>query len=370
MIRHPLAGNILAYYQYVHGLSLLGHEVIYLEESGWPNSCYDPVNHRYTNDPRAGMRALQAAAATLGCQFRSAFVDRNTRDVHGMEWAELKRVLSGADVLLNIGGVCWLPEFRLCRHLVYIDMDPLFTQIGRFGHESLHEHHAHFSYGTNVGRQDCSVPSAGIEWQPTVPPVVPDLWPVRDGTSPDAAFTTIANWSAYGAITWQGEEYGQKDREFERVLDLPKRSARALELALAADSTDVARRLRTRGWAVRDAGEVSRDLGVYRDYVSGSRGEFSCAKHAYVATRSGWFSDRSVCYLASGRPVVVQDTGFSDWLPSGRGVLPFSTLDEAVERIEEVEADYLSQRRWARQMAEEHFAYQRVLPRLLAGARE
>ncbi|HYO50573.1 MAG TPA: glycosyltransferase family 1 protein, partial [Chloroflexia bacterium] len=219
-----------------------------------------------------------------------------------------------------------------------------------------------------IGRPDCTVPTLGMDWLPTVPPVVPDLWQWA-APAPDASFTTIANWQAYGSVTYEGERYGQKDEEFMRFISLPRATSQKLELALSGASASVVEHLRASGWAVRDASRpVGTDLEAYRLYISHSRGEFSVAKNAYVKTCSGWFSDRSVCYLASGLPVVLQETGFSDWLPTGMGVLPFSTLEEAADCIRRVNADYAAHQRAARELAEEVFSHEVVLPRLLEAA--
>jgi len=257
-------------------------------------------------------------------------------------------------------------------------MDPLFTQVGQFGAWMLDDHHVHFSYGTNIGRPGCTIPTAGIDWLPTVPPVVPDIWQVREpghaaeanGGASDNAFTTVANWSAYGAVTYRGERYGQKDEEFLRLLDLPSQTKARLELALSGASSEEMARLQGAGWSVRNAGEVSADIPTYQAYIAGSRGEFSAAKHAYVKTRSGWFSDRSVCYLAAGRPVVLQDTGFSDWLPTGRGIVAFSSTRDAADCLERVAAEYPEHCRAAAQIVAKVFSYDVVLPQLLEYALE
>jgi hypothetical protein len=370
MIRHPVAGNVLAYFQYVLGLLRLGHDVVYLEESGWSSSCYDPITNTYGNEPEYGIAFLRGLMAALGVSFPICYVDRQSGTRGDFDWAEATRRLRQADVLLNVGGVCWLPEFRGCQRRVLIDMDPFFTQVGSIGVEGFEDHDAYFSYGVNIGREGCTVPTNGTSWVPTVPPVVPDLWSsARQSESlqdaGDVALTTVASWTAYGEVVYEGESYGQKDREFLRLLTLPSHVTQRLELAVGGAGPDTVEQLSAAGWVVRDAIDVSRDTSVYRQYITSSRGEFSAAKHAYVKTRSGWFSDRSVCYLAAGRPVVVQDSGFSDWLPVGRGVLPFSSLDEAVECIERLNGDYATHSQAAKEIADHTFDYAKVLPRLL-----
>jgi hypothetical protein len=378
MIRHPVAGNLLAYFHYLLGLHRLGHQVAYVEESGWSGACYDPVAGDFGDDPGPGLRAVRALLDAHGVTAPACYVDQETGRVHGADWDDVKQMLKEADVLLNVGGVCWLPEFRLCRRRALIDMDPLFTQIGRFGAWLLDDHHVHFSYGANIGRAGCTIPTAGIDWLPTVPPIVSEIWQVREpgraakanGGTLDDAFTTVANWSSYGAVTYRGERYGQKDEEFLRLLDLPSHTRARLELALSGASSEERARLRGAGWSVRNASEVSAGMPTYQAYIAGSRGEFSAAKHAYVKTRSGWFSDRSVCYLAAGRPVVLQDTGFSDWLPTGRGIVAFTSTRDAADCLERVAEEYPEHCRAAVEVVTQVFNYDVVLPQLLEHALE
>jgi hypothetical protein len=374
MVRHPLGGNILAYFHYVLGFHRLGHEVVYLEESGWSDSCFNPVTREYGDDPRVGLRVVRALFASHSLEVPVIYVNRDSGRVEGAEWDEVRGLLKGADLLLNVGGVCWLPDFRLCRRRALIDMDPLFTQIGRFGAEGRDEYHTYFTYGVNIGKPGCTVPTGEVVWIPTVPPVVPEMWngaekleTVRGAEKKAAgsAFTTVANWHAYGAATYRGERYGQKQEEFLRLLNLPKRTTETLELALAGVSAEERNRLQTAGWLVRNAEELSADARAYQAYITGSRGEFSAAKHAYVKTRSGWFSDRSVCYLAAGLPVILQNTGFTDWLHTEHGVLPFSSLEEAANSLEKVNAEYQTHRHAAKEIAERLFSYHAVLPALL-----
>lgn len=374
MIRHPVAGNLLAYFHYVLGLHRLGHEVLYFEESGWPRSCYDPVTQEYGDNPHVGLRTVRTLMTDYGMKIPVCYVNRDSGNVEGADWKDMKRVLGEADLLLNVGGVCWLPEFHLCRRRVLIDMDPLFTQVGRIGaEEGINDYHFYFSYGVNIGRKGCTVPTGGFDWRPTVPPVVPEIWqrplPAREkqaeSEAADVPFTTVANWTPYGSVTYSGEHYGQKDEEFLRLIDLPHRTSQKLELALSGASPEIWARLQASGWSLREGGKVSIDMPTYHAFVTGSRGEFSVAKHAYVKTRSGWFSDRSVCYLAAGRPVILQDTGFSEWLPTGRGILSFSSLEEAADCIDKVNREYATHQLGAQEMALEYFASSRVLPQLI-----
>jgi hypothetical protein len=366
MVRHPVAGNLYAFLQYVLGFERLGHQVVYVEESGWPGSCYDPTTRQWQDSPATGLGIVRGLVAEYGGLSPVCYVGRESGSTDGMSRGELVEALERADVLVNVGGVCWLPEFQRCQRRVLIDLDPMFTQIERFGAGVLHEYHAHFTYGANIGKPGCVIPTAGVKWRPLAPPVIPDLWELPPA-EPGGPLTTVANWGAYGSVQYQGQSYGQKDREFMKLIDLPRRTKQPLELAVSGAPREIAERFRDSGWTLEDAGDsgVGVGVGAYRAFIARSRGELSPAKHAYVATRSGWFSDRSVCYLAAGRPVVLQDTGFSDWLPAGEGVLPFSTIDEAAAAIDRLNADYQRHVAAARRLVRDKFSYDVVLPSLV-----
>ena len=365
MIRHPVAGNMLAYFHYLLGFHRLGHDVCYLEESGWPSPCYNPILGKYSNDPSYGINAVRALLENHGIRMPVCYVNRDTGEVSGCCNSSLEQLLSSSDLLLNVGGVCSLPEFALSKRRVLIDMDPLFTQLGYFAGEDLHDYDAHFSYGNNIGKAGSLIPTCGIEWQAVKPPVVPAIWQGSASANLDAPFTTVCNWNAYGAVEYEGKRYGQKDVEFLKLLKLPGYVSQPLELAVSGADTATREKFEKAGWSVRDAQDMSNDVSAYQHYIAGSRGEFSVAKQAYVETRSGWFSDRSACYLAAGRPVIVQDTGIGDWLTTGKGVLTFSSMDQATDCLERVDADYASHCEAAKQIADQVFSYRVVLPRIL-----
>lgn len=368
MIRHPVAGNIMAYFQYILGLHRLGYQVAYVEESGWPSSCYDPIRKENGDDPSVGLKIVRQLMEYYRVDIPMCYFDRESGDIWGMDLAAMRRLMTDADLLLNVGGVCWLPDFLLCQCRALVDMDPFFTQIGCFSIEGVDEYQSYFSYGVNIGHAGCHIPTNGKDWLATVPPVVPDIWATKSpciNSGGNAPFTTVANWSAYGAVNYHNEQYGQKDLEFLRLVDLPGKTTQKLELALSGAGPEIIQQLELAGWSVRCAGELSKDISTYKTYITDSRGEFTAAKNAYVKTNSGWFSDRSVCYLAAGRPVIMQDTGFSTWLPTGEGVLAFSTLDEAMCCIEKVNSRYTNNCRTARKLAEQTFSYKNVLTAML-----
>jgi len=232
------------------------------------------------------------------------------------------------------------------------------------GEEPWETYDFYFTTGRNVGTDSSSAPTAGIAWRPMFHPVVPELFDESD-PAPDAPFTTVMNWRSYEPVEYDGTTYGHKDEQFAKFLQLPRLCRAHLEVAVAGP--DVPRTaLREAGWKVSDAHAVTASFDAFKSYIRTSRGEFSVCKGAYVATNSGWFSDRSGAYLASGRPVVLQDTGFSAHLPSGEGLFAVRGQEEAAAAIEEVCGDYPRHARAAREIAVEYLAAEKVLGRVLS----
>jgi hypothetical protein len=363
LVRGPLGGLAWHHLQYVLGLHRMGHDVVFVEDSDDYESCYDPRTDSLGTDPAFGLTFAADALGRLDLGDRWAYYDEHTGTWHGPLAAER---LSSADVLLDVSGVnpprpWWdgVPVRAL------IDTDPAFTQLRHLDDEAAaaragaHTHFFTFSENT-----DAALPDDGLPWQPTRQPVVLDAWEATAGEQ-DGPWTTVMQWDSYAERRRDGVAYGMKSRSFDDYLDLPARVPHA-RLELAVGAPQPARdRLREHGWRVLNPLEAIPSPWDYQRFVRASKGEFSVAKHGYVISRSGWFSERTAGYLASGRPAVVQDTGFSRWLPSGSGVLAFTTLDEAAAAIEAVDADYLGHCRAAREIAAEHFAHDMVLGRLL-----
>jgi hypothetical protein len=258
---------------------------------------------------------------------------------------------------------------------IYLETDPVLPQLeiasGRrrtIEHLSAHTHL--FTFGENLGGADCEVPEVPFPYRPTRQPVILDWWqPPATEDDPTPLFTTIASWRQTDKdVEWHGRTLRwSKDERFALVLDLPRRARARFELALANVDDSSLARLTAHGWRVIDAIALTKDLLPYRDYVWGSGAEFTAAKAQNVCLRSGWFSDRSACYLAAGNPVVTEDTAFGHAVPAGRGLLAFHTLDDAVAAVEAVLADYARHQQAARDIAREYFAAERVLAGLLAG---
>jgi hypothetical protein len=368
MVRGPLGGVAWHHLQYVLGLERLGHEVYFFEDSDDFESCCDPLQGETIADPSFGVAFTRAAFARAGLGECWAYYDAHTQTWLGPCAGRALELCRTADVCLNVSGVNPLREWLLDIPVrVLIDTDPAFTQIRHLSDAAAMEaalrHNAFFSFGENIGTAGCSIPDDGLGWQATRQPVVLDAWPATPGPR-DGSFSTIMQWESYPERQYGGRVYGMKSRSFPPYMDLPAKVDARFELALGSD-TAPRDRLREFGWIVRDPYEVSTDPWVYQRFIQRSKAEFSVAKQGYVATASGWFSDRSAGYLASGRPVVTQDTGFSRWLQTDGGVIAFRSPDEAIAAVKRVSRDYAVQCRAARDAVEQYFDARVVLPSLL-----
>lgn len=316
------------------------------------------------------VRYFREVTESCGLENRRALVDESGESLCGAGRATLEEVASEAALLVNLGGHLtspWLLD-RFVRK-AWVDLDPGFTQFWHAeGAEGLRleGHDRYFTVGLNVGRPGCDIPVDGIEWTPLPPPVVLDEWPPSEGGLD--LFTTVASWRGpFGSVEHGGRAYGPKAHQFRRFIELPELLSTRMQIALDIHPGDGRDRdgLRAHGWDLVDPREVAATPTSYRDYLVASGAEFSVAHGVYVETASGWVSDRTVRYLAAGRPALVQDTGLSDPLPVGRGLLTFNTLDQAVAGAEEIAASYEEHRHWARALAEELFDSDRVVGRLL-----
>lgn len=340
---------------WVRGLKSLGMDVRFVEELA------------RSIDERAASDWFGSIARRFGLQGKATLLSGG-RAILGPSLEELVDLAPEA-ALVNISGHLTLPAlFGAFRRRVMVDIDPGFTQ---FWHAqglegaNVEGHDAYFTIGELIGTPECPIPTAGIDWLPVRQPVVLDDWPAVDAGEPDR-FTTIASWRGpFGPVEHGGKTYGLKVHEFRRFIELPRRSPHRFEIALdihAGDRRDL-EDLRAHGWLIADPREVAGDPDALRDYVQGSGAEFSAAQGMYVETACGWFSDRTTRYLASGRPALVQDTGFSRTLPVGDGLIPFRTLADAVAGAADIADRYAEHRAAARRLAEEHFDSDLVLAR-------
>ena len=367
--RYPLGGIGWQALHYVLGLSRLGHEVYYVEDSG--AHPYDPRVKSVVKDSSYGVAFLADVMARADLSDRWAYVDAVTGAYHGLSRERLTRLYREADAIFNVCAANRLSEEQMrCPVRVYVETDPIFEQIrvaegDRFAIEDLQDHTHHFTYGENLGQPDCPIPAEKFNWLPTRPPVIPDLWEATGGPASER-FSTVCTWKNVGKdISFQGETYyWSKHHNFLRLLDLPRHTPQPLELALEGGDTATRDLLTGHGWILTDAFEASHSLSAYQGHIYRSRGEFTVSKDLVVRTRSGWFSDRSVCYLAAGKPVVTQDTGFGKVAHTGAGLFAYETMEEAVAALEAIDRDYPSHSRAARRIAEEFFGADRVLARL------
>jgi hypothetical protein len=375
---YPVGGVAWDYLQYLQGFRALGCDVFYLEDTGqW---LYDAAAQTFTDDAWGNARHVGDCLAAVDPALARSWALRGPNGVwHGTDEAGVARVCRAADLFLNLSGSCWLREtYRAARVKAYVDTDPGYTQAKlaaalagtadestAFSVDLIHRHDVFFTLAEHFGAPDCGIPACGITWHVTRPPIALANW--SPSPAPQGPFTTVMSWKTESAPpTLGGRVYGGKDVEFARFVDLPRHTGERLEVAISGAAPRA--RLEAAGWRVRDGHEVSRTMASYREYLAGSRGEWSIAKNAYVGLRSGWFSCRSGAYLASGKPVVVQDTGFSTHVPPGPGLHVFDTVAEAVVGLAAVRADYAAACEHARAVAERYFRAEEVCARLLADA--
>jgi hypothetical protein len=349
----------------VLGLLRLGHDVYLIE----------PIKNHQLSPAGASLESSRNAAYFLnvtrsfGLERRSSLLLEGTTQTAGLSYPDLRSIAQSTTVLLNISGM--LQQEELMAHIpyrVYLDLDPAFNQLWHTTQnvDMRFASHNHFvTVGNAIGQATCPIPTCGIQWVSTLQPIVLDYWPPSTVISHNA-FTTVGNWRGYGSIESEGVFYGQKAHSLRAFIDLPSRTAEKFALALAIDpgETRDLNALEKNGWILLDPLELAGTPQQYRKFVSESKAEFGIAKSGYVVSRCGWFSDRSVCYLASGRPVVAQDTGFSSYLPCGEGLFAFSTHSEALAAIETINRDYPSQSKAARAIAVEYFESTRVISKL------
>lgn len=357
-------GATWAVLQYVLGFRQLGHDVLFVE----PVKAKSIRGHSLTDSENAAyFRSVMRDFDLDNCS--SLLLEDGTETV-GLDYSALKNLAARADVIFNVSGMLADPALlEPIQRRVYLDLDPAFIQLwhGEYGIDMRFDAHTDFvTVGLSLGSPQCSIPTCGREWLTTMQPIVLSEWPVSQHITTDA-LTTVGNWRGYGSVEFRGEHYGQKAHSMRKFFELPARTSQKLAPALsihAGEEKDLAA-LAENHWTLIDPARVASTPARYREFVSGSKGEFGIAKSGYVASRCGWFSDRSVCYLASGRPVLAQDTGFGGHLPTGDGLFAFDNIDSAVNAIDAMNSDYPRHCRAARLLAEDYFDSNKVLTRLL-----
>jgi hypothetical protein len=357
--------------QYLLGLAQLGHDVYYVEDSDDYPSCYNPLTCCTDTDPAYGLTFAHDAFARIGFADRWAYHDSHTSTWLGPCADRILALCQEADLLLNIAALNPVRPWMLnIPARVLIDGEAVFTQIrhlenARDCHRA-HLHTAFFTFAENFGKQNCTVPDDGLPWQATRQPIALDAWPVAPA-QPHGQFTSILNWDSIPAKEYNGIKYGMKSAAFQSYFDLPEKTGPIFQLAIGSP-TAPRELLSSKGWGVLDSSELTRitkSPWTYQRFIQDSKAEFCINRHGFVISWSGWFSERSAVYLASGKPVLSQETGFSDVLPTGAGLLPFSSTEEALAGVELIKANYGFHCSAAREVAEAYFDARKVLSRLV-----
>jgi hypothetical protein len=355
---------------YVLGLRMLGHAVVFVEEVA-PELCVDSGGEPCAFDGSINRKTFVTTLNRFGLLGSACQIYDGGRATAGLSMKDLEAAIAGADLLINISGhvKCEAVLEHVARR-AYLDQDPVYTQLwdAAYGVDlGLDRHEVLFTVGANVGSADSAVPTGDRVWRPCLPPVVLDEWPFAFDPSA-RRFTTVSSWGRYADLTYRSRSYKSKRDEFMRFRMLPTRVSREFEVALRREGDDeLASRLTQSGWIVLDAAALA-GLDDYRRFIGRSRAEIAIAKGAYVTGRAGWLGDRSGHYLASGKPVLAQSTGLEHMLPTGCGLVTFSTLDEAVAAAEAIDSQYKAHCRAARRLAEQYLAHDMVLPAMLATA--
>ncbi len=374
MFWYPLAGVTYQFLHYLTGLRRLGWDVYYVEDSSrW---VFDLKDFELTPDASANIELVAPVLERHGFSgkwaFRGAYEGGKC---YGMNEGQLGRLYKEADALLNVTASQELREEHMAiPRRVYVESDPFNVQVKVLEGDvktlnALSAHDIHFSFGENLGQPDCDLPVEFVTWRPTRQPVLMDLWQNPYPPAGDSLYSTITTWKNKGKdLTFRGETYyWTKDREFLKIIDLPKRRPAGFELATQVEE-QTRRLLSENGWRLADSMHISSDIDRYREYIQKSRGEFTVTKDQVVRPRTAWFSDRSACFLAAGRPVITQETGFSKFLPTGKGLFGFSTMDEILAAVDVIESDYEGSCKAAREIAQEFFAAEKVLGKLMSEA--
>jgi hypothetical protein len=357
--------NLMAY---LVGFQQLGHEV-YLMEDVDEKRCLDAAYKPVRFEDWSGRQHFESIARCYGIWPRCCLIYEDGRATHGMSFAAAVETAKQSDLLLVIGGRLRTEEIVggvACR--AYVDINPAKTQVYHAEYDvdyGFSQFQHFFTVGLNIGTAACEIPTGGLTWRGVVPPVALDLWPARMDES-CRRFTTVSTWAGRHTFNFKGKFSGEKSDQWQRFISLPTKTTQEMEIALniAPGYEQDSAAFRENGWSLVDPKQF-RNLEDYRQYISASRGEFSVANNRYVQFNTGWISDRTTRYLAAGKPVLNQSTGLEAHLPTGKGLLTFSSLEEAVAGIETINRDYLDHCRAARAIAEEHADSARVLPKLL-----
>jgi hypothetical protein len=378
---YPTGGVAWDYIQYPLGLQLLGHDVYYIEDT-MQYSKYQLPTEKW-DDATQSIAYLKTTMELFGLGDRWAYRDIGSGACYGLSIARVEELCNSADVFMNVSAATFLrDEYLRIPKRMLIDSDPMFTQVQDWDdadpeasydnvRDRYHWYNYHFTFGENIGKPDCLIPTLGLQWHTTRQPICLDYWKgINMSDSKHLLFTTVMNWSARNPMVYQRQPWGQKNVEFLKFISLPAcfRETQfqvAMAMPQKGDQDDDIQAIKNAGWKLLPANEMVRTANAYLHFIAASSAEFSVAKEAYVKSRSGWFSCRSACYLAAGKPVVTQNTGWSKYIESGKGLFAFDDFSSGIEAIKEVTGNIACHSRAARVIAQEYFDSNKVLKQLL-----
>jgi hypothetical protein len=367
MIRYPLGGNLSWALQYLLGLKALGHDVYFVERSNYINACYNPVKNEMSDDSSYGLGIVSELLSRFGLQNKWCYTD-NAGNYFGLSKKEIEAVFKTADLFIDSGSHgSWAEESMYAGGRVLIEGEPAYTQMkwakNLEAGIAVPAYDWYYSNGKNIGAEGNAVPTMGIAWRSIYSPVNTSLFEAREPAT-GASYSTIMNWKAHAPIEYKGNVYGQKDQEFQKFISLPALVNVPISVAVSGKHVPE-EMLKTNGWKIQKGERITLSFESFCDYLSASRGEFSICKNVFVANNTGWFSDKSAAYLASGRPVVLQDTGFSKHLPVGEGLFAVNNVEEAREAIKMIESDYKLHSRRSREIACEYLEAEKLMGNFL-----
>jgi hypothetical protein len=367
MFRYPLGGMLSWVLQYLLGLKKLGHDVYFVEKYGYDLSCYNPVTNTMSDDCSYGLSVVSGLLSRFGFGDRWCYVEKGD-EYHGISKKQIEEVFASADIFIDMGTHgSWQTEAEKAAMRVWIDGEPGYTQIKLFHQleegKPVHKYNRYFTNGLNVGVNGNIIPTIEIKWGHLLHPVDTDLFPLAQEVR-NASYSTVMNWVSHETLEYNGKAYGQKNIEFEKFISLPLHVDAGMEVAVSGNKVP-RELLQANGWKIEDGRRVTVTFDSFKEYICASRGEFSVCKNVFIDTHSGWFSDKSAAYLSSGRPVILQDTGFSTHLPCGTGLFAVRTQEDAVLAIKEIESNYEKHSRAAREIAMEFFNASKVMQKFL-----
>lgn len=369
VIKSPLGGLVWSHLQYMIGLKRLGHEILFLEDSYDFPACYNPDTFTIGEDPSYGLTFLDHVFNAYDLKGLWAYYDAHSGNWYGQSRQQVLSFCAAADVVLNIGAVTPLRDWWATIPVrVLIDTDPAFTQVRHLTEPETMaialQHNSFFTFAENIDQTFCTIPDDGFSWKKTRQPFILDAWEECPPV-PGSKWTTVMQWNSYKVREYEGRKYGMKSHSFTDFETLPQLiPSKTFELVVDG-SAELIAGLKGAGWHITNSIEITKTPWTYQKYIQQSKGEWSVAKHGYVTCKSGWFSERSLSYMATGRPVLLQDTGFTEAFETGKGLFAFNTPEEAVEWMQRITSDYAYHCRNARAFVEENFEATRVLQDML-----